>query len=1125
LLRHDSHLAEVLELLDAGLMNPAEFQARASTLVDDYRRSFEPTSSNPYGDGGKFLAVHLVNEEGFSIFTAGSTVLEEPVTELPEYTAGRNGFTIGFPQMRRSSNRTILAAPLITENGREFVIVAELDSAPLLELSSSRANLGRTGEVIVARLVNGALQLMDPHADQQLMDRRPESWPLLTDGVRGILPYSRTRNWQGQDVIAATRPIGYANWILIATIDIEEAFEPLGRLRLMLFGLAVGTLAAGVILSYVFAFRITRPLMELVRFSDRVARGNLSERCPIDARNEVGLLANALNLMAGELEQSYSALEERVERRAAQLIEANRALRNEIEIRQAAEQAFERERFLLDTLLDTLPDNIYFKDQESRFRRNGRMMAQRFGLADPATAIGKSDFDFFTHEHASQARADEMRLMESGETVLRVEEQETWPDGRITWVETTKLPLRNAQGQIVGTFGISRDITQRRRAEIALREAKEAADAANRAKSEFVANMSHEIRTPLSGILGMTELALDTQLTAEQRDYLETVSQSAEALLLIVNDILDFSKIEAGKLELESTEFHLHDTLDHALHTLALRAHAKGLELACQVAADVPSCLIGDPVRLRQVITNLVGNSIKFTQQGEVVISLSTSESHGDTTTLQVKVSDTGIGIPLSKQRDIFEAFTQADASTTRRFGGTGLGLTISNYLVQRMGGQISVHSEEGHGTTFTFTAVFGHKDRLDSEIPGGCLDRLQGKRILIVDDNQTNLRILQQMTMAWGLLPTAAMGGQRALDLLDQAAHEGQPFAAVLTDCHMPVMDGFMLVERIRQQSAYVHLPVVMLTSGSRPEDAARSERLGIAAHMLKPVRQRRLLQCLDAALGGPAEPAEPAHPLPPVRQLPPLNVLVAEDGLVNQKLVRELLHKQGHRVTIVASGIDAVVAWQTEPPDVILMDVQMPGLDGLAATERIRELERETGRHTPIVAMTAHAMKGDRERCLEAGMDQYVSKPLRIDQLMDAIATALGNAARMEAVLTAVPLPPTASIPADGIVDWQDALDAVNGDRGTLDAVVEAFLSEAPKLVGQLRHALATNDAATFRRASHTLKSSLRFFGAHQAADRAWQLELLGKDGDLDTARQQVDALIDAVDEVVVAVRRGLP
>jgi PAS domain S-box-containing protein len=1125
LFTNDSHLAGVLDLFDAGLMSPEKFEAETSLIVDDFRQSFSPTRSDLCRDGGRFLAVHLVNAEGFTVFRAGSTALDQPVTELPEYAAGKAGFTIGFPAKFKTTYRTIVAAPLMTESGRLFVIVIELDSAPMLALSSSLSLVGRTGKVVVAREVHGVLQLMDPDEDRQLADRRPASWPLLSSGVRGVLQYGRSDDWHGHKVVAASRPINYEDWVLMASMDVQEAFEPLGRLRLMLFGLAVGTLAAGVILSYVFAFRITRPLMELVGFSDRVARGNLSERCLIDARDEVGVLARALNVMAGELEQSYATLEDRVERRAAQLIESNRALRHEIEIRQAAEQAFAHERLLLDTLLATLPDNIYFKDAQSRFLRIGRVMAERFGLADPAAAIGKSDFDFFTDEHASQARADEVRLMESGEAVLRLEEQETWPDGRITWVETTKLPLRNERGDVVGTFGISRDITQRRRAEIALREAKEAADAANRSKSEFVANMSHEIRTPLSGILGMTELALDTQLTPEQRDYLETVSQSAETLLLIVNDILDFSKIEAGKLELESTDFQLRDTLDNTLHTLASRAHAKGLELAYDVAADVPSCLVGDPVRLRQVITNLVGNSIKFTEAGEVVIRVSQLAQTRDKTTLQVEVSDTGIGIPASKQRDIFEAFTQADASTTRRFGGTGLGLTISNYLVQKMGGQISVRSEEGHGTTFTFTALFGRKDHADPEIPPGCLDRLRGTRVLIVDDNQTNRRILQQMSASWGLLPTAAVGGAQALDLLRQARQTGQPFAVVITDCQMPGMDGFMLVQQIRRQPETAHLPVLMLTSGSRSDDGERARQLGIAAHLIKPVRQFKLLQCLDAALGGPAQQAELASPLSPIRQLPPLNVLVAEDGLVNQKLVRELLHKQGHRVTIVSSGAEAVVAWQTEPPDVILMDVQMPDMDGLDATRKIRHLERETGRHTPIVAMTAHAMKGDRERCLEAGMDEYVSKPLRVHQLIDAIALALGIAADTQAAQAADPHAPAPPAAIDNVIDWQDALDAVNGDRGTLASVVEAFLGEAPKLIHQLRDTLVRGDAAAFRRASHTLKSSLRFFGAHGAADRAWQLELLGKEGNLDAASQQVDALIAAIDEVVAAVQRGTP
>lgn len=1126
LFRYDARMANLLDVHEEGLLATEDFAREMSLIVDDYRRSFDPTLSDRYAIGGQFLAVHFVNIEDVTVCTVGTSVLNEPVTRLTEYEEGKTDFTMGFPRRFGEARRTILAGPIITENLRRFVVVVELDCGPMLNLMSGPANLGRSGEVIVAREVDGALQLMDPEQDRQLTDRDPKSWPLARDGLRGVASFGPTLDRHGLPALVAVQPLRFQNWILIAKMNAAEAYEPLGRLGMMLFGLAGGTLAAGVILSQVFAFRITRPLKMLVHFAGRVAQGNLRERCDLESGGEVRLLAQSLNSMAEELESSYATLEDRVNHRTAQLIETNKALRHEIEVRQAAEQAFTHERFLLDTLLATLPDNIYFKDRHSRFLRIGHAMAARFGLPDPADAIDKTDFDFFTDTHAVQARRDEVQLMESGDSVLRLEEQETWPDGRVTWVETTKLPLRNAQGEVVGTFGISRDITERKRAEIALLEAKEAADAANRAKSEFVANMSHEIRTPLSGILGMTELALDTNLTPEQREYLDAVSQSAEALLLIVNDILDFSKIEAGKLELETTDFQLLDVLDNALHTLALRAHAKGLELAYEVAGNVPAALIGDPMRFRQVVTNLVGNAIKFTQEGEVVVRVAlatATESPADQVVLQVDVTDTGIGIPANKQRAIFEAFTQADASTTRRFGGTGLGLTISNYLVQRMGGQISVESLEGSGTTFTFTAVFGRKETVTSESAPTIPENLRGQSVLIVDDNATTLQILREMLQTWGLAPIAVSSGDAALELFRSDRQPSSTLAAAVIDGHMPGMDGFTLVQRIRRQPQGTQLPIVLLTSGNRPDDAEWAKRFAVGAQLAKPVRRRRLLQALRSALGGPALAEEPTSPHQP-RPLPALNVLVAEDGIVNQKLVRELLVKQGHRVQIVSSGADAVSAWESARPDIILMDVQMPGMDGLAATASIRERELATHQQpTPIVAMTAHAMKGDRERCLAAGMDQYVSKPLRSQQLFQAMAAALGIVDSSDPASAAVPMatPPSPSI--QGIVDWQDALLAVNGDRATLASVSDAFVSEAPKLIRQLRETLETTDAAAFRRAAHTLKSSLRFFGAHDAAELAWQLEVLGKDGDLEAAARQIDLLIAAVESVSQAVRGG--
>ncbi len=1123
----NSQLLALLDLHSEGTIDEDEFRNLALNELADIRDVTEPLTPKKERSGGRFLQIRLVDSQGQVLVDTARQPKEDTVTDLPQFQAKGTRFAMDAPRMEGGNFVVRVAAPVVTRSRRTFVALIDVDAAPLISLLTDRHGLGVTGQFRVGRLVNGQLQLMHPRQDAQLIDRQISQFPFLASAVAGRMDYGIARDHLGRGVMANSVPLEFDNWGLEVLIETSEAFAPLTPLATMLFGLAAGTLLAGILLSYTFTFRITRPLMQLVRFSGNLARGQLHERCPIDQDNEIGALARSLNHMAEELHHSYATLEQRVERRAAQLIKANKKLTHEVEIRRATERALDQERFLLLTLLETLPDNIYFKDRESRFIRIGRAMAKRFGLTDPADAIGKTDRDFFTEPHAAQARRDEEALMESGEPILELEEQETWPDGRLTWVATTKLPLRNERGELTGTFGISRDITQRRRAEMALLEAKEAADAANRAKSEFVANMSHEIRTPLNGIIGMTELALDTHLTAQQRDYLETVAQSAEALLLIVNDILDFSKIEAGKLDLEATEFPLHDTLDNTLHTMALRAQAKGLELAYYVAADVPECLIGDPVRFRQIITNLVGNAIKFTNQGEVVLRVRQCDLQEDRVTLLVEVSDTGIGIPHDKQEAIFEAFTQADASTTRKFGGTGLGLTISAYLVQRMNGRIWVESAEAVGTTFSFTAQFGWKTLPAADPTPVPRTHVWRTRVLVVDDNHTNLRILHEMLQSWGMLPTSIASSHEALTLLDEAARRGEPYPLLLTDCHMPEMDGFSLVESLRARPALRNTTVVMLTSGMKQDDAKRAEALGIAGHLLKPVRQSRLLQCLDAALsGGNIERPDELTVSPPPQHIPPLRVLVAEDGLVNQKLVRELLHKHGHHVTIVSSGQEAIDAYRAEPADLILMDVQMPGMDGIEATRQIRQLEQNTARHIPIVAMTAHAMKGDRERCLEAGMDEYVSKPLRARHLFDAMTAALARGIRPGPVPSGQqsPTPAEPSVPAVTIA-WADALDAVNGDRDILRAVIEAYLEEAPKLLAEMRVAVQRQDAPGLQRASHTLKSSLRFFGALEATELAWQLELQGKESSFDNAANMIAQLEALVEQVNVALADDAP
>ena len=572
------------------------------------------------------------------------------------------------------------------------------------------------------------------------------------------------------------------------------------------------------------------------------------------------------------------------------------------------------------------------------------------------------------------------------------------PGGEVRIVNHYFKTFFGTNGMPLKTIGMIQDVTEQKRTEAELEAARARAVEAVRARSVFLANMTHELPTPMNGIMGMTELALDTELTSEQREYVGTVRASAEALLTVLNDILDFSKIEAGKIELDPINFFLRDSLADMLSALAGHAQSKGVELIYEVQPDVPDALVGDLHRLRQVIINLVSNAIKFTERGEVAVGVERVDATETTVTLHFAVRDTGIGIPEDKLESIFSPFSQADASTTRRYGGTGLGLAISLQLVELLGGRLRAQSAEGEGSTFHFTAGFELGRAARPLTVQTSQEKLEGLPVLIVDDNATNRRVFEQILLNWRMAPQSVASAAEARATLDRKASAGQPFQLVISDINMPEADGFELFEATRSNRQHQGIPFIMLTSASQPGDAARCRQMGVSAHLLKPVKQSVLLNAITkAVIGATATQPQPSTASAAVRSLTrgTLHMLLAEDNAANQMFATRSIEKAGHTVVVVNNGRKAVDRWRQERFDVVLMDVEMPEMDGLQATRRIRELEREAPTNVPtlIVAMTANAMKGDRERCLEAGMDGYVSKPVRRQTLFDEIARLMGE------------------------------------------------------------------------------------------------------------------------------------
>ncbi|MHB8898570.1 MAG: response regulator [Thermoguttaceae bacterium] len=832
------------------------------------------------------------------------------------------------------------------------------------------------------------------------------------------------------------------------------------------------------------------------------------------------MVTTVLLLYLNDILTRAEKVERLVVKRTAELRSANVQLGLEIEQRERAAQGLRDSEALYSSLVESLPVHVLRKDKDGRFTFANRSFCRLLGKPFEEI-VGRSDFDFYPRDLAEKYLADDLIVFETGE--LFEAEEKNQQDGDTRYVHVMKSPVYDASGKIIGTQAIFWDVTARREAEFALENAKEAAESASRAKSAFLANMSHEIRTPMNAILGMTELVLSDSLSARQREYLSVVRESGEALVTVINDILDFSKIEAGKLDIRGEPFDLHDALGSTMKFLAVRAHEKSLELVYRVASDVPRWVVGDSTRLRQVLVNLVGNAIKFTSNGEVMLDVVQLRGEDGQVWIQLGVTDTGIGIAREKLAAIFEAFEQADTSTTRQFGGTGLGLAITHRLVELMGGTISVVSEERRGSCFRVSLPFGW---IEDRQPQADEAAFAAVRVLVVDDSQTNRRVLLEILESWNVRADGVATAGEAMVSIREATEHGQPFDVVLVDSTLADPDGFSLAEELVRDGGLVGHVVMMLTSKDRPGDIARCEQMGAASYLSKPLKRSELFNILLARISDDSEYAHrdagEDHPLP--SSLPPLKVLVAEDSLMGQKLIRGILERHGHMPVIVNTGREVVERWQSGTFDVILMDVQMPEMDGLAATALIRQREADGERRTPIIAMTAHAMRGDEERCLAAGMDGYVSKPIHLRRLFEVIRCVmeagchpaaesddpgtrdLNTAAQAEGepqrtVPTDSPTPPS-----HGEIAFNSAgaLATVGGDRPLLAELIHAYLEEAPRNLAALKDSLERGDAPGFRRAAHTIKASMRYFCFQDGFEKAFKLEKLGMEGDLASAKE---------------------
>ncbi len=938
-------------------------------------------------------------------------------------------------QIEQTEEASIMLVEVVAQAVQDSVVIGDYDSV------SKTLNKGVQGSVF------SSVAFIDMSGGKIIANRRID--------IKAKAPL-RLEAWVANQLNDINRPVsvgGKDYGILRLKFDAPAVAADLWSMTLLALSLGVLSLFGGLVL-------IRVPIARWLGSLDRLR----------------GLLES---LGTGKLDaQTFDASDEPTEIR--QIVEMFNRTAVLVQEREASRRALDDQKFALDqhaivSITDVDGNITYANDSFCAISQYPR--EELLGQNHRMIGSGLHPKEFF----------DNLWKTISDGKVWRGEICNRNRSGNLYWVKATIVPMQDEEGKTKQYIAIRTNITARKEAEIAIIHAKESAEKANRVKGDFLANMSHEIRTPMNGIIGMTELALDTELTQEQRDYLNMVKSSANSLLDIVNDILDFSKIEAGRMEIENIEFSLEKMLSNTIKPLALRAHQKNLEVLLHVAPDVPERVIGDPGRLRQVLLNLLGNAIKFTASGEIEVSVTCVDgvnAQANSASLRFSVRDTGIGIPKEKFAAIFEAFAQADTSTTRQYGGTGLGLTISAQLVGLMGGRIGLESEVGHGCTF----------HVDLQMPVVAIDplanyhntgRIAGMRVLVADDNATNRSLLLEILNNWKMIGTAVASGEEALNELARAARDGQTYELALLDVRMPGMDGFDLAAQLKLHPEYGCPTIMMLTSEGQRGDAARCREIGVASYLMKPVSQSELFDAIMTGLGAPLQQSAALitrHSLKETRRK--LKLLLAEDNAVNQVLAVRLLEKLGHQVTVANNGIEALQRWQADRFDAILMDVDMPLMNGHDATKRIREQELARGEHIHIVAMTAHAMAGARENCLQSGMDDYLAKPINSDALWLALD---GLAPRGET-------PPDQYQPALQPADQLDLTKMramIDEDRAFFDELVQLFLRDAPVHMQKIRDGMSNGDSALVRSSAHTLKGMVGTFFYERASNAASELE----------------------------------